>query len=244
MRPILPLRTTRCQFHPRRLITTKPATLGNIQYELLSRPARTHWDRLTPKNSNLLAASLNDYLPREAHIPLLPPVGGDASPQKLLRGGHLVYFPPSQATTSLLPDGTDADHSPGAPFTRRLWAGGSVVFHDARDPEPALDGSPAICCESIEDVRVTGVPPGEEARSGRGTPGAGEKIFVDVIRRYGWRRPWAWPEGSEDGEAVAQSRGRSAVEERRTLCFMAPKTAEEIRKDVESPHIRAGRGMF
>ena len=45
------------------------------------------------------------------------------------QGHHLVYFPPPVPDRSLLPDGTDSLHSPGAPFIKRLWGGGSLVFN-------------------------------------------------------------------------------------------------------------------
>lgn len=270
-RSILPPRATRRQLVvPARHITTKPATIANIVYDLLQRRAKKYWQDLTPRNSDLLACSLNDFLPWEAKTPF-PPPEPDArrthpDPQDLLLWGHhLVYFAPCPATTSLLPDGTDADHSPGPPFTRRLWAGGSLIFNV--DPGPVLskpdhvprpepiDNADAgvlprgVCIEEIEDVRVAGVPPGVDAWTG-GAPGAGEKVFVDLIRKYGWVRDGGGTGRLTDNEAVSQEvrtdlgqRGPSIVE-RRTLCFMAPKTVDEARRDVESPHRRAVKGEF
>lgn len=221
MRPLLPLRATWCHVTPKRCITTKPASFANIKYELLNRAPVLHTDYLTPTNARLLSVSLGDDL-SEDH---------GQNPPGLPQGYHLAYFPPAHhRTSSLLPDGTDADHSPGPPFTRRLWAGGSVSFSDGRQDELLrLNGAAAVCLETIRDVRITGVPPGQDAQTGR-TPGAGEKIFVDVVRQYG---------AGGDQESV---RARPAIEERRTLCFMTPKTAEEARRDVAEPHRRAVRG--
>lgn len=170
-----------------------------------------------------------------------------------------MYCPPHHTSSSLLPDGTDADHSPGVPFTRRLWAGGSVVFerlgtpnHDEGprretpplvepdDPQPSLWGTEAVCTETITDVRLAGVPPGEEAWT-RNTPGAGEKIYVDVLRVYEWGPRLGKSSHVEAGLVLGD---HPAIKERRTLCFMTPKTAEEMKKDVESPHRRAIRGAM
>lgn len=227
MRLIVPLRATWRQLTPKRRITTKPATFANIKYELLNRPAWVHLDRLNPGNQILLGVSLNDSLPDEAKIPTRRD-GSHWDTHRLLQGSHLAYCPPHHASSSLLPDGTDADHSPGAPFTRRLWAGGSVVFE--RNPDVPLTGDEAVCTETVTDVRLAGAPPGEEASTGN-TPGAGEKIYVDVLRAYEWG-----PKRSAGADHP------SSIQERRTLCFMTPKTAEEARKDVENPHRRAIRG--
>lgn len=234
MRPVLPLRATWRQPTPKRHITTKPATFANIKYELHNRAPKTYYDYLTPTNSHLLSLSLADLIPHKPlHTqqglasPSTPwaPTSLVSTTKVLPQGQHLVHFPPDHPTLSLLPDGTDADHSPGAPFTRRVWAGGSVSFRPGWDQDLILDGRRAECVETIKAVRITGVPPAEEARSDR-TPGAGEKIFVDVERLYGSR----------------DSAHKAAIRETRTLCFMTPKSEEEARRDVENPHRRTIRG--
>ena len=48
-------------------------------------------------------------------------------------GYHLAYFTPAQLPGILGQDGTDASFNPEAPFTRRMWAGGSVHWPGA-DP--------------------------------------------------------------------------------------------------------------
>lgn len=232
MRPVLPLRATWRQLNPKRHITTKPATFANIKYELYNRPPKTYYDYLTPTNSRLLSLSLADLIPHaqiHGQHGLAPPVAPWAptsltsNPTVLSQGHHLVHFPPDHPTLSLLPDGTDADHSPGPPFIRRVWAAGSVSFNTGWDQDLVLDGRRAECFEKIKAVRITGVPPAEDARTDR-TPGAGEKIFVDVERRYG------------------RDSAHAAIQETRTLCFMTPKSEEEARRDVENPHRRAIRG--
>lgn len=70
-------------------------------------------------NSDLSSKSLDEREPLEG-TPLPP-------------GYHLAYFTPAQLPGVLGIDGTDASFNPEAPFTRRMWAGGNVVWPGA-DP--------------------------------------------------------------------------------------------------------------
>lgn len=72
---------------------------------------------------------------------------------------NLLYFPTPTVLSSLLSDGTDTRHSPGPPFTRRVWAGCKISH-----PEPLhflATGSKASCHERVLDVIFKG-PPGNE----------------------------------------------------------------------------------
>lgn len=216
---------------PRRTITTQPATFANIKYELQARPPRIYHDYLVPTHSHLLALALKDT--NHHAVPSTTPK------TPLPQGHHLVYFPPTHPTASLLPDGTDTDQFPGPPFVRRLWAAGSLCFppdHLVPDAKRLLlDGRRAVCVETIDDVRITGVPPGDEARD---APGHGEKIFVDVVRKYAAIPPDLAPSRIE--ETVQHD--QAAVSEKRTLVFLTAKTAEEARQDAAAPRRRAVRG--
>ena len=53
-----------------------------------------------------------------------PPANGTPVPP----GYHLVYFTPSSFESELGRDGTDRTFNPSAPFTRRMWAGGEIVW--------------------------------------------------------------------------------------------------------------------
>lgn len=64
-----------------------------------------------------------------------PPAGTPIPPAY-----HLAYFTPAQLPGILGLDGTDASFNPDAPFTRRMWAGGSCHWPGA-DPKAA---SPAL----------------------------------------------------------------------------------------------------
>ena len=187
-----------------------------IRKEMLSRPPKHVWDVMSPTNSHLLNIALADFIPsscQPAHFRqagVVHPVGraydrpAGAEPQntadelRLPEGHQLVYFPPQIPVSGLLPDGTDPYQSPGSPFDRRMWAGGSIKFAHGL----SLDSTPALCIENIGQVAVKG-PPGEE------------KIFVDVVRRYvdQVHRTDGVPDGTELGY-------RTGAEETRTIVFM------------------------
>lgn len=93
----------------------------------------------------------------------------------LPQGHHLVYFPLQLPPSRLLPDGTDPAHCPGAPFVRRMWAGGELTWSDGWDRALLRDGRRAVCVETVGPPNIKG---------GAARPGD-EKVFVDVVRRYG-----------------------------------------------------------
>ncbi|KAI1492132.1 hypothetical protein F5X96DRAFT_425138 [Biscogniauxia mediterranea] len=134
---------------------------------------------------------------------------------RLPPGHHLVYFPLQLPGSSLCPDGTDPFPSPGAPWTRRLWAGGSLSHLDG--DMLVLGGGPAVCAERVESVSV------------RGVPGA-EKVFVELLREY----------YDEDSfvRRLRPAGARNPIVERRTLVFMRPWKPED--QVVEESKAAAG----
>ena len=50
---------------------------------------------------------------------------------------HLAYFTPAQQPGILGIDGTDASFNPEHPFTRRMWAGGSIHWPNSSRNEPS-----------------------------------------------------------------------------------------------------------
>ena len=118
-------------------------------------------DYSVPAHSSLLNNTLLDFLPDYASATSKDNVF-------LPAGHHLVYFAPRNRLSSLLHDGTDPLHSPGPPFTRRMWAGGSIEFRKhLRFSQRSM-----ICNESIDKVDIKG-------RDGD----ADQKIFVEIKRR-------------------------------------------------------------
>jgi hydroxyacyl-ACP dehydratase HTD2-like protein with hotdog domain len=165
-------------------------------------------DTLSPQPSYLLNQSLKDFLPHSPPFTLAHP----AKHIRLPPGHHLAYFPTPTTASQLLPDGTDTLHSPGPPFTQRLWAGGRVQFLDP--DQLRLDGREAALVECIRDVRVTGEQ-------------GSEKIFLGIERRIGM---WLLGQPAdlmkrrmmEDApeEEMKFSLKNTALIERRDLCFL------------------------
>jgi hydroxyacyl-ACP dehydratase HTD2-like protein with hotdog domain len=53
-------------------------------------------------------------------------------------GYHLAYFTPAFMENELGADGTDTSYNPDVPFTRRMWAGGEVLWPRGADGNPNL----------------------------------------------------------------------------------------------------------
>lgn len=212
----------------RKQITTRAVTFGSIKNELLSRQPRTYTDQVVHRKLKQLFVSIpplnlpkvesytdsdtfNDFycLPTPDNQPLMP------------QGHHLIFNNARHPIDHLLPDGTDSDHYPGPPFTRRLWAGGSIAFPQGWQPKFAKKKKTAWTCrETITDVRLKGrALPGDDTTIGIGLA---PKIFVDIKREY---QAYSSKDLSLDPFIV----------ERRTLCFMPPKTPDELKRAWQQP---------
>ncbi|KAL1868431.1 hypothetical protein VTK73DRAFT_3670 [Phialemonium thermophilum] len=146
-------------------------------------------------------------------------------------GHHTVYFPPQMPASRLSPDGADRDHAPGPPFVRRLWAGGSLVFSPGWEERMRLDGRRAVCVETV------GEPVVKSRGGGSRSAGAGDKVLVSVVRRYG-PVPLAADEAalgflSPDEQAVWQTMENPAIREERRLVFL---------RDLRESDDSSGRG--
>ncbi|KAK3940500.1 hypothetical protein QBC46DRAFT_288199 [Diplogelasinospora grovesii] len=157
-------------------------------------------DCLSPTPSHLLRLSLAGHTPDS-----LPPDDEGRMPL----GHHMVYFPPQIPQALLMPDGTDADHCPGYPFVRRMWAGGSIAFSPDWEEDFRLDGRKAVCVETVgEPVLKPGTGSGED------------KVFVDVRRQYGLlSRDGTLPTSSSGGEGGGSGNG-VVIDETRRLVFL------------------------
>ncbi|PNS15426.1 hypothetical protein CAC42_685 [Sphaceloma murrayae] len=146
------------------------SSYSHLEPEMQARKISPIFDDLTPLNSFRLDVSLADFLPGVKPPSLLP----SPSSTPLPIPHHLLYFEPTLPAPSLLPDGTNPAHSPGAPFHRRMWAGGNVHYSSTNPLR--LNGQRAVCIEGIRSATVKGRP-GEE------------KVFVGIERRLGQLSP-------------------------------------------------------
>ncbi|KAF8121958.1 hypothetical protein EV363DRAFT_1588271 [Boletus edulis] len=70
-------------------------------------------------------------------------------------GHHLAFFHPRHPESELRPDGTDADFCPPVPFTRRMWASGTMRWNNK--PGSALRvGDEARAVSTITSVEKKG----------------------------------------------------------------------------------------
>lgn len=221
----------------------------SLHKDLTTREPNIIFDYLSPTPSHLLNVSLADFLPESCYpsdfsksdmdLPFARLESLHEFDRALLpQGHHLVYFNPQIPSSELLPDGTDPLQSPGAPFVRRMWAGGSLVFNPSRQRHLQLDTTRATCIEKISDVSV------------KGTEGE-EKVFVSIERRIGlaghkYCDP-LYSSGSEPREIFrrfvrgylqikdATKMGNLSMVETRNLVFMREKSAEAAKADAAKP---------
>ncbi|KAK2069223.1 hypothetical protein P8C59_003820 [Phyllachora maydis] len=200
--------------------------IEGARQRVAQRAPKVIYDHLSPTHSRLLDLALAPHLPAECQSSAAGPDTADGAwdddgpVAALPPGHHLVYFPRQVGPPDgLMPDGTDRDHWPGGPFVRRMWAGGSVRWRHGVQAGAAmrLDGSPAWCVETVgEPVWKEGKGPGDD------------KVFVDVMRRYGPARhqdrllgparlgPRAFARHQADA-------GLAHIEETRKLVFLRPR---------------------
>ena len=222
------------QRHFTHITTRRSFWSSELIERLKSRRLPILYDDIGTNPDALLNNTLEDFLP-----PLYSPRFLRKDRRGIIRPGHhLVYFPPPARLSSLLPDGTDPQHSPGEPFVRRMWAGGCInvksnVFATLQKIPRA-----AACVERIVDVKIKG-------RIGD------EKVFVTIDRRVSrtnWKAPHPNFEAIKSGNHDAVRRILShnpncAVIEQRTLVFMrersrdvAADAAKEPGKVIKAPH--------
>jgi len=104
-------------------------------------------------------------------VTLNRPTGDDtpANGTPIPPGYHLVYFTPMDVETFLGRDGTDQTFNAPAPFTRRMWAGGTMRW-DA-------DADLRVGDEVTEITRLVSATP-KKSRS------AGEMVVVEVEKEF------------------------------------------------------------
>ena len=206
------------------------ASRGRLRTELISRRLPFLYDYLNPLPSYLLTRTLADFLPPSVTpVPDLAPSNTSLN-APLPPAHHLVYFSPPTPLSSLLPDGTDPDKSPGYPYVRRMWAGGRMVFSPNPNSSLQSRGEPCVCLETIRGVKFKGFEGREED----------EKVFVEIERRICSLTPLfearRVPNVGRDEESIrrrvyrkdATDPGPCAVVENRTLVFMRERSPEVI----------------
>lgn len=213
---------TTCRYTQRRLVgarcystpSSDPEWFEKLRNEMLSRPAVSYRENVNVETDAKLAHTLSTFLPAE-WVRRYRPAGS------ILPLSHsLVWFNTAMPPDQLLPDGTDPLQSPGEPWTRRMWAGGSMELNAQKfmDPEHGFTaGSDMICSERIHDVQLRG-------------QGDSAKIFVTLHRRLA---QWDSLSALGDPQALFEQQlfgadwGHAIFTEERNLVFLKDKTAAE-----------------
>ena len=207
--------------HGASLSTSSPGRPWVVRQQLMSRPLPIAYDYLQPQPSHLLNLTLADLHPklksnfRDTSLPSTEHI------RRLPVGHHLVYFPPQVPLSELLPDGTDVLHSPGKPYTRRLWAGGRVRFK--KSGGPYLQGKRAACVETIRDVIGKGDWPKTQ-------------ITVKIERRIGLAHNGQTDESTRNRlfKEDEEDFGNSFIIENRDIVFLPTKSQEQLKEDKEN----------
>lgn len=202
---------------------------ASLYESLTRRKTKTQWDGLDINVAETLSKTLEKYLQKTVQLSR-PHSRSNASP--IPPGFHQVYFNLALQETHILPDGTDRVHSPGYPFEKRLWGGGSLIFNPV-EKWFLKNGYLGLLQEDVENVQV------------KGKEGA-EKIFVTVSRKAAMGHALGYIKRTAtqlnppslrtlDGTDLKEGRlGKLAFEEKKTLVFMRTKTEEELKQSLEA----------
>ncbi|KAI1335736.1 hypothetical protein F5Y15DRAFT_239681 [Xylariaceae sp. FL0016] len=202
-----------------------------LKAEMLSRPPQYHYDTMHWEPSDLLNLALSDFIPGNWLPTLIHPsrvdrdlLADDQRAQPVPPGHHLLYFNTRVPGTALCADGTDPYHSPDptGPFSRRMWAGGSLRNLQAL----SLRRQRRVCVERMTDVTV------------RGSPGA-EKIYVEVSRDYIDEEQLSRLKTSLDSQALEKL--DSHLKEQRTLVFMREMSDKMKKESLAADRTGPGR---
>ncbi|KAJ5184911.1 hypothetical protein N7491_007218 [Penicillium cf. griseofulvum] len=149
---------------------------------------QTRMQTIDANQLQLLTLTLN----RPTLFPGAPSLSNGApAPQSAVPvppGYHLAYFTPAFMESELGPDGTDVSYNPDVPFTRRMWAGGEVLW-------PRLDGKAnplRVGQDVLETTRVLSAESKVVKKTGEDMIVVGvEKEFsnehgVSIIDRRNW----------------------------------------------------------
>ncbi|KAG6370090.1 hypothetical protein JVT61DRAFT_12496 [Boletus reticuloceps] len=108
-------------------------------------------DTLTPTHLADLYITLPTRDGSRPGHPYQPPTDGTP----LGYGHHLAFFHPRHPESKLRPDGTDADFCPPVPFTRRMWASGTIRWNNKQGSGLRV-GDEACAMSTIASVEKKG----------------------------------------------------------------------------------------
>ncbi|KAF2115132.1 hypothetical protein BDV96DRAFT_600264 [Lophiotrema nucula] len=204
----------------------QPAWFDKLREEMLYRKLPESTESIGEQENMMLSSSLQQHLPQsyfEPHTAVNKPGVGRLLPL----GWHQIHFFNVPRRKQTLPDGSDTLHNPGPPFTRRMWAGGSLHVDVGQyySPDRGLrNGETVVCGERISDVQLRG----KENE---------EKLFVTIERKFANRKLFgkAWRGELRAMMDPARAKNEAALVETRTLVFMRDESDEEKRARHAAP---------
>lgn len=161
---------------PRRTLTTAAEDAAQqIQATFRNQPPTTRHQTLDGHQLQRLSLTLNrPHLHPGLDVTSAPPPAGTPLPP----GYHLAYFTPATAPAAeadLAPDGTDATFNAPPPFSRRMWAGGTMRW--------VPGAGPLRVGEAVQErTRLVGAV--AKRSRGAGAGGGGEMVLVEVEKEF------------------------------------------------------------
>ncbi|EGN95966.1 hypothetical protein SERLA73DRAFT_59745 [Serpula lacrymans var. lacrymans S7.3] len=134
--------------HGRRFVSTSALHVEGLDKWIASKKQLVLHDTLRAEHLSDLYITLPTRDGGQGR-PYQPPRDGT----QLSFGHHLVFFHPRNPESTLRADGTDTDFCPPEPFTRRMWAGGSMIWNRN---SPLLVGSKATAVSTLEKIEKKG----------------------------------------------------------------------------------------
>ncbi|KAF2823832.1 hypothetical protein CC86DRAFT_327772 [Ophiobolus disseminans] len=188
-----------------------------LRSEMLGRKVKSSHEYIDVNTDHKLIDTISTFLPPEWCSRTR------RSRLRLPLGHHMVWFNTSMPADELLPDGTDPLQSPGEPWVRRMWGGGSLRVRPGAYHDPAKGfavDSFIVCAERIQDVQLRG-------------HGDAAKIFVTIDRRFARLDTLRAKRQARGGpifqhQLLHEEWGDAILREQRNLVFLREKTPAEL----------------
>lgn len=208
--------------------TNEAESFQRLRTELLNRKPVRYSEALDKTYYRQFISTIQDFPSRT------PKTLSQWHPGHVPVSSVLSRFNPSVPDEKLLPDGTDPGHSPGDPWSRRMWAGGAVRLNPyikhATD-SPFSPTQKLLCHERIKDVQLRGT--GVEA-----------KIIVTIERSYCTAYPSEDTSDDPAVESIPEDWKDVVMKEDRDLVFLKAKTAAELDSTVVPKYLEGTTGIY
>lgn len=217
-----------------------PKWFEELRAEMLNRELPIEFDTIHDRTLTALEGTLTSFFPEEWERSINK--GKGEISRRVLPGAfgeHTIFCNPVLPDSRLLPDGTDQLHSPGGPFVRRMWKGGSIrldrdTFDDKEDGW--VTGRKILCHERIQDVRL-------------GRLGDSDKISVTIERKFMRhdtvvrnRKAANFPRSTAAIREIMRDSSQPCITEERIIVFI-PEPPAELLEDIRAGKQRVVKSL-